>query len=257
MPLPASLPPDSSERRYGRMSATAAGVLRELIVSGQLLPDEPLQIDEIADLLGISTTPVREALLTLKAEGFVDSVRRQGFRVHPTTPEDIRDVFFVHAEVSGELAARAVAIISDDQIRELQSLHHEMIAASLREDMSALERLNYAFHRTLHLVVDAPALHRIVGQCAKYVPRHLYASIGGWPEATTSEHTAIIEAVQARDADAARRATREHLMHSGELLADHFRRATQGESAAQEQAAAPQPRAAEPSALTGPSAPTT
>ncbi|MGO1199261.1 MAG: FCD domain-containing protein [Dermabacteraceae bacterium] len=135
----------------------------------------------------------------------------------------------MHADVSGELASRAVAIITDEQVRALSSLHYEMMAASLRDDLTTLESLNNSFHRSLNLVVDAPLLDRIVGLCSKYVPRGFYDGIEGWPEATRSEHDAIIEALQARDAEAARAAVRSHILHSGELLAEHLRAALEAQ----------------------------
>lgn len=229
MPLPEVSPADHGARRHGNLSSFAASAVRELIVSGQLLPHEQLNIEEVAQWLGISATPVREALLTLRVEGFVDSVPRQGFRVHPTTPEDIADAFQVHADVAGELAARAVEIITDEQVREISSLHYEMMAASLRGDLTTLEQLNNTFHRALNLVVDAPFLHRMVALCSKFVPRDFYPMIDGWPEATRSEHVAIIEALEQRDPAAARTAMREHILHSGELLATHLRAALQAQ----------------------------
>jgi DNA-binding GntR family transcriptional regulator len=223
--LPELSPAEHGARRHGTLSSLAARTVRELIVSGQLLPHEQLQIDEIARWLGISATPVREALATLRVEGFVESVPRQGFRVRPTTPEDIADAFLVHADVAGELAARAVEIITDEQVRELSSLHYEMMAAALRGDHTTLEHLNNTFHRSLNLVVDAPFLHRMVALCSKFVPLDFYPVIDGWPEATRSEHVAIIEALESRDPAAARTAMREHILHSGELLAAHLRSA--------------------------------
>lgn len=229
MPLPETSHADHGARRHGNLSSYAASAVRELIVSAQLLPHEQLNLEEIASWLGISATPVREGLLTLRVEGFVDSVPRQGFRVHPITPEDIADAFLVHADVSGELASRAVAIIADDQVRELGILHYEMMAASLRGDLTTLEALNNSFHRSINLVVDAPLLHRIVALCSKYVPRGFYDGIEGWPEATRSEHIAIVEALEARDPEAARAAVRSHILHAGELLATHMRAALEAQ----------------------------
>lgn len=224
MPLPLDdPPPELAARRYGNKSSLAADFVRERIVSGILLPQEPLHIDEVAQTLGVSATPVREALRTLKVEGFVDAVSGQGYRVHPITSEDITDVFLVHATVSGELAARAARAITDDGLRELAGLHYEVLAAAMRADVAALEERNNAFHYALNHVVDAPRLRWMVGLCSKYVPRFFYARIEGWPEATRSDHTEIMDALEARDAEAARRAASEHILHSGELLAAHFR----------------------------------
>lgn len=236
MPLPELSPADHGARRHGNLSSYAASSVRELIVSGQMLPHEQLNLDDIASWLGISATPVREGLLTLRVEGFVDSVPRLGFRVHPLTPEDVADAFLVHSDVSGELAARAAAVITDEQVRDLSILHHEMMAASLRKDLTLLEELNNAFHRAVNLVVDAPLLHRMVILCSKYVPRDFYDGIDGWPEATRDEHLAIIEALERRDAEAAREAVRSHIRHSGELLAAHLRAALEARAQPEETA---------------------
>lgn len=218
-----NLSSEQAARRYGNKSSLAADFVRERIVSGMLLPDEPLQIDEVAHRLEISATPVREAMRTLKVEGFVDAVTGQGYRVHPITPEDITDVFLVHANVAGELAARAADAITDEQLRKLSVLHYEVLAAAMRGDVAELEERNNAFHHALNHVVEAPRLRWMVSLCSKYVPRFFYARIDGWPEATRSDHTEIMDALEARDAEAARRAASEHIIHSGELLAAHFR----------------------------------
>ncbi|MBF4460896.1 GntR family transcriptional regulator [Pseudoclavibacter sp. VKM Ac-2867] len=226
MPLPPDERLEDAARRYGSMRSFAAEYLRERIISGVLLPGESLQIDEIAQRLKVSATPVREALQSLRVEGFVDGVRGQGFRVHPITAADIEDVFLVHANVAGELAARAARSISDEQLRVLEALHYELLAAAVRGDVEALEARNNEFHHLLNHIVDAPRLRWLVALFSKYVPRNFYAQIEGWPEATRADHTQIIDAIKARDAEAARHAASEHIIHSGELLAAHFRSAT-------------------------------
>src|SRR5437660_9800100 len=70
-----------------------AGYVRDLIISGEARPGEFLRIERIADALGVSQTPVREGLLSLKSEGLVDLLPRRGFIVAPITPQDITDLF--------------------------------------------------------------------------------------------------------------------------------------------------------------------
>lgn len=212
--------------RYGNMSEVVGEYVRERIISGVLLPGDPLHIDEIAKRLEVSATPVREALQTLRVEGFVDAVRRQGFRVHPISAEDIEDVFFAHSVVAGELAARTTVAITERQLRELEALHYELLAAALTNDHEKLEQTNHRFHHVINTTVKAPKLQWMVSLFTKYVPRNFYAQIEGWPEATRADHTAILEAIKARDPEAARAAAAAHITHSGELLAAHFRQMT-------------------------------
>ena len=87
----------------------------------------------LGEALQISTTPVREALQSLRVEGFLELVPRKGFQVAPLTGKDIRDIFRVQALIGGELAARATLNASDSALAELEALHHELIAAAARE----------------------------------------------------------------------------------------------------------------------------
>lgn len=223
MPLPDyDLQSDNGQRR-GNLSEFAAGYVRELIIAGHLLPDEPLVIDELAEHLGVSVTPIREALLSLRVEGFVDLTRGKGFSVHPLSAADIEDVFSVHASVAGELAFRAASVITDEEFRSLLALHFEMQAAAVRGDLALLEEKNHLFHYVLNHVVEAPKLLWVLRLCTRYVPRHFYPSIEGWPAATQHDHGAIVDALSARDPEAARAAMAEHIVHSGELLAAHLR----------------------------------
>ena len=223
VPLPDyDLQSDNGQRR-GNLSEFAAGYVRELIIAGHLLPDEPLVIDELAEHLGVSVTPIREALLSLRVEGFVDLTRGKGFSVHPLSAADIEDVFSVHASVAGELAFRAASVITDEEFRSLLALHFEMQAAAVRGDLALLEEKNHLFHYVLNHVVEAPKLLWVLRLCTRYVPRHFYPSIEGWPAATQHDHGAIVDALSARDPEAARAAMTEHIVHSGELLAAHLR----------------------------------
>lgn len=223
MPLPDYEIKQADELRRGNLSQFAAGYVRELIIAGHLLPDEPLVIDEIAEHLGVSVTPIREALLSLRVEGFVDLNRGKGFSVHPLSAADIEDVFSVHASVAGELAFRAASVLTDEQFRHLSALHFEMQAAAMRGELALLEEKNHHFHYALNHVVEAPKLLWMLRLCTRYVPRHFYPAIDGWPAATQHDHGAIVEALKARDPEAARTAMAAHIVHSGELLAAHLR----------------------------------
>src|SRR5881397_3995719 len=84
-----------------------AAYVRDLITSGNARPGQFLRIERIAEAVGVSQTPVREALLSLRSEGLVDLLPRRGFMVAPITPQDITDLFWAQSLIAGELAARA------------------------------------------------------------------------------------------------------------------------------------------------------
>lgn len=212
----------AAEAQRRQLSDVAASYLRNLIMAGEVLPGTSVRAETVAEALGISTTPAREALQALRVEGFVRLLPRRGFIVADLTGQDIRDLFKVQALIAGELAARAAEQVTDTQLRELDALHHELIAAAMRDDHSVLEEKNHAFHRFLNTLVDAPKIAWVLGLVTRYVPRRFYASIDGWPAATVDDHTELLAGLHARDPRRARRAMEEHIGHAGELLATHF-----------------------------------
>src|SRR5262245_32352064 len=85
----------------------AAAHIRELIVSGQVSPGQLLRLAPLAERLGASITPIREALLLLAQDGWVVQEPNRGFRIAAITRRDVEDAYLVQAFVAGELAARA------------------------------------------------------------------------------------------------------------------------------------------------------
>lgn len=200
----------------------AASFLRDQITSGTLAAGAPVRPETVADELGISTTPAREALQALRAEGFLDLAPRRGFTVAKVTGDDVRDMFLVQSMVAGELAARAAANASDTMVAALGQIHNDLIAAEERGDLAALEELNHAFHREINLAANAPRLAWVIKLVSRYAPRRFYASIPGWPETTVHDHTGLLDAIRAGDTEKARTEMSDHVRHAGEQLAVHI-----------------------------------
>jgi DNA-binding GntR family transcriptional regulator len=213
--------PDLAPRRT-QLSDDASAYVRDLIVSGQLEPGQPVRPEMIGEALGISTTPAREALQALRVEGFLELLPRRGFIVAPLDGNDVRDIFRAHALISGELAARAAGAATDADVAELEALHRDLMAASKRHDVNALEEKNHAFHRKINKMANSRKITWVLGLTDRYVPRLFYAFIEGWPEATADDHSQVLAAIRDKDPDAARRTMEEHIIHSGELLAARF-----------------------------------
>ncbi|NDK32341.1 GntR family transcriptional regulator [Nesterenkonia haasae] len=211
-----------TSQRKPQLSAEAAAHVRALVISGQLPPGTQVRPEVVGKELGISTTPAREGLQSLRVEGFLELVPRRGFQVAPLTGDDIRDLFCAQALLAGELAARAASNRGAEDLAELEALHHELLAAAARKDTDLLEEKNHAFHRQINHLARSRRMLWVLGLTTRYVPRRFYASIEGWPEATAADHAQIISGIRTGDPDATRRAVQDHVVHAGELLAEHF-----------------------------------
>ena len=207
----------------GRQLADAASsYVRDRITSGDLLPGSPVRPEEIALELGISSTPAREALHTLRAEGFLRLAPRRGFTVAPITADDIRDMFLVQSLVAGEMAARATLTASPLLDDQLSGIHTALMSAVEVSNLDQLEELNHQFHRAINLAANSPRLALVIQLSSRYAPRWFYSSIPGWPETTATDHTLVLKAILNRDPDAARSAMANHILLAGEQLARHI-----------------------------------
>lgn len=209
-------------RQYQQLSDEAADHVRELIVSGQLRPGDFIRQERIAEDLGLSATPVREGLLALRGEGFVQLRPRRGFVVAPLGASDIRDLFTAQALLAGELAARSAQRLTDTQIDELAALDQALNTAAADNDAARVEELNHAFHRVVNLAAGSPKLAWVLSVTVRFAPHRFFATIEGWPAASADDHHAILSALRARDSAAASDAMRLHIENAGRLLALHF-----------------------------------
>src|ERR1700740_1224549 len=105
--------------RRAQLSDEVAGHLRAAIMSGALRPGTFIRLDETAAELGVSITPVREALVKLRGEGMVQLEPHRGHVVLPLTRQDIQDIFWLQATIAKELAAAAPDHITADDVDEL------------------------------------------------------------------------------------------------------------------------------------------
>src|SRR6201997_233606 len=106
-----------------QLSDEVASYVRELIMSGRLRSGEFIRQERIAEELQLSATPVREGLLSLKGEGFVELKPRRGFVVAPLSASDVRDLFTAQALLAGELVSRATAKLGPEGLVKLTDVH--------------------------------------------------------------------------------------------------------------------------------------
>jgi DNA-binding GntR family transcriptional regulator len=199
----------------------AAAHIRELIVSGQVPPGQLLRLAPLAERVGASITPVREALLLLARDGWVTQEPNRGFRVLEITRKDVEDTYLVQSYVCGELAARSARSIDAKQVAMLRLIDAE-INSHTEDDAGFLERANYDLHDAIYVAADAERLVWFVRSASRIVPRRFWGMIPGWLEHNRSGHAPVIAALEAHDVDGARAAMGAHIAHAGELLLNHL-----------------------------------
>lgn len=196
--------------------------MRKRIFNGDYAAGEYVRLDQLAAELGVSVTPIREALFGLRAEGLLDQQPHRGFVVLPVTQRDITDVSDVQAHIGGELAARAAAKITDSQLRELEEIQQQLESAYARDDEEAAVRLNHEFHRAINVAADSPKLAQLMYQITRYAPESVFPTVSGWPAKSTKHHRAVLAALTKRDEELARTAMAEHLAAGAVPMIEHL-----------------------------------
>ena len=185
------------------MSDEVAGHLRAAIMSGTLRPGTFIRLDETAAELGVSVTPVREALLKLRGEGMVQLEPHRGHVVLPLTRQDIEDMFWLQATIARELAAAASGHITDAEIDELDRINDALAAAVGSSEPTTIAGIEFAFQRVFNQASGRIKLAWFLLNAARYMPAEVYAADPEWGAATVGHHRELIAALRRRDAHAA------------------------------------------------------
>lgn len=205
-----------------QLAEDVARFVRRRIFEGIYPAGKYIRLEQLADELGISVTPVREALFGLRAEGLLNLLPRRGFVVLPITRRDIADVSDVQAHIGGELASRAAEHITDEELRELARVQDQLEVAYREDDHEAAVRLNHAFHRGVNVAAGSPKLAQLMGQITRFALESVYPTVEGWPAHSMRDHRLLLDALRDRDGDAARAAMSEHLCAAAGPLIDHL-----------------------------------
>ena len=205
-----------------QLSEEVAGHLRTLIMSGRVRPGERIRLEEVAEQLGVSITPVREALLTLRGEGMVELEPRRGYVVAPMSRQDILDVFTLQGDIAGELAARVAARITASELAELSTLDRKLGTATRTRRVTDIERLEFEFHRAVNLIAEARKLAWFLRTATLYTPARILSSDPGWRAAMRTDHEALLAALRDGDAVGARASMSRHFTDGADRLVKHL-----------------------------------
>jgi len=202
-----------------------ANRLRQMLVENRIAPGAKLNERELAELLQVSRTPLREAIKMLAAEGLVELLPNRGAIAVSLTEADVLNTFEVIAGLeaqSGELAAER---ITEDEFNEIQAMHFEMLAAYTRRDLSTYYSLNARIHSAINAAAKNPVLTAVYNQVNARLQALRFRTNqdeAKWKRAL-KEHEQMILALAARDPKAMREVLATHLRNKRDTVLEQLR----------------------------------
>jgi len=193
--------------------------LKAGIFSGRFRPGERLAEEHLAEELGVSRTPVREALHKLEQDGLIEPLESRGFCIPSDSPEEIEDLFELRTVLEGYTLKIICERITDEQIAMLEGIIDKADDALLRKRIDEVFQWNTLFHDTLHgMVADKRRFHSLIVNMRKYVLRYRKDTLQylGAGKRASDGHRQILLALKLKDPELCDRVMRTHIRQSKE-----------------------------------------
>jgi DNA-binding GntR family transcriptional regulator len=207
---------------YKPLREVVLETLREAIVSGVLEPGERLMEIQLAEELGVSRTPVREAIRKLELEGFVVMIPRKGAYVAGVSYKDVKDVFEIRAALEGLAAGLAAEKVTDQELEGLErALHYEKEPDTLEE----MVQTDTDFHALLYKASRNERLIGILANLREQIQRFRSTSLAvpGRLKYAIQEHREIVDAVARHDVEEAQALATAHIENAANIMFEALR----------------------------------
>lgn len=199
--------------------------LRQAILRGELKPGERLMEIQLANKLGVSRTPIREAIRKLELEGLVLMIPRRGAEVAEITEKSLRDVLEVRAALEELAVDLACDRITDAEIEKLREAAAEFEETTKSEDVTALAEADVRFHDIIYGATENQKLIQLLFNLREQMYRYRVEYLKRKEVHSTlfAEHEHIIECIVKRDKEAAKKASSTHIDNQMTAVADTIR----------------------------------
>lgn len=202
-----------NENEYLPLRDVVFNTLRRAILRGELVPGQRLMEIRLADQMGVSRTPVREAIRKLELEGLVVMVPRKGAEVAHISGKNLRDVLEVRRaleELAGELACERMTA---EDFKKLEQANLKFASVLDSDDITVLGQADEEFHGLIYQATDNDRLVQMVNHLREQMYRYRIEHLKNKSQRTVllQEHQDIMRALAARDVEAVRRAIRAHI----------------------------------------------
>ncbi|MDD5935229.1 MAG: GntR family transcriptional regulator [Clostridiales bacterium] len=188
--------------------------IREDILSGHYKQNEELKENTIGQELGVSRTPVREALRQLELEGLVNIIPNKGAYVTGISEKDIHDIYVIRSYLEGLCARWACEHIDEEKLQELEEVVYLSEFHSKKQHYDQVVELDNKFHDLIYEASDSKILRHVLSDFHHYVQRVRKITLSNPERAENSnqEHTAILNAIRERDGELAEKLAHQHII---------------------------------------------
>ena len=196
--------------------------LRLAILRGQLKSHQPLRQDRLADDLGVSKIPIREALAQLKAEGLVTYKTNRGAFVTSLSPKEAKEIYLMRIALETMALEHAIPKLKQTDLARAQSA---LMVIDVESDPTKWAELNWEFHSALYQPADMPHLSSTLEMLHINVGRYIVLYLDGmeFQQKSQKEHYALLEACKAGDVDRAIQMLKQHLLDASNSLETYLR----------------------------------
>lgn len=200
--------------------------LRDAIITGKLGPGERLMEIQLAEEMGVSRTPVREAIRKLELEGFVVMVPRKGAYVAGVSIKDIADVFEVRAALEALAASLAAERITDEELDQLERSLVSINEVSDGKNINKVVESDIDFHDLLYQASRNQKLINIITNLKEQLQRYRATSLAvtGRTKDAVDEHRAIVEALAERNGELAAELARRHIENAENVMLEAIKK---------------------------------
>ncbi|MCI8274937.1 MAG: GntR family transcriptional regulator [Lachnospiraceae bacterium] len=214
------------ENEYLPLREVVFNTLRRAILRGELVPGQRLMEIQLAEKMGVSRTPVREAIRKLELEGLVVMIPRKGAEVAHISGKNLRDVLEVRRaleELAGELACKRM---TEEELRQLEKANHKFISVLGSDDITVIAQADEAFHGLIYQATDNDRLIQMVNHLREQMYRYRIEHIKDRSQRKllVQEHQEIMRALSARDVEATRRTIRNHINKQEITVGKHIKK---------------------------------
>lgn len=194
--------------------------LREAIIVGELKPGERLMEVQLAEKMGVSRTPVREAIRKLELEGLVTMIPRKGAHVADLSVKDIMDVLEVRASLDGLATALSAERITDEEIKELKNVHNQFISYAEKDNLQGSIKKDVEFHDVIYRSSRNEKLIQITNNLREQVQRFrvIYLKEHSIYREIIKEHMEIYDAIIKKDVESAHKLAQRHIKNQQEAI---------------------------------------